>query len=244
MEIWVQKYEDVGLSVESRLVYQYAVMEGLKTKVYSSDEVLSGNLNYEDCDLFVGSVECVSFVLKKKKHSVPEPNYYPKTLRSQLHRNIWKTNIDELISWLSFGGKVFAKSYAWKKITGKVFDQNEVSKLMLNHHRKTTMWASEIVEWVSEYRVYVCNGEILASCIYDGDNNTKIDLAVVENAIKLLENDPQNKIAYAFDWGVLSTGETALIEMNDAWAIGAYKGIEYRDYFNFLMTRWQEMIKH
>lgn len=47
--------------------------------------------------------------------------------------------------------------------------------------------------------------------------------------------------AFALDLGVLSTGEVALIEMNDAFSIGKYNGIDDETYAKFLITRWSEL---
>ena len=46
--------------------------------------------------------------------------------------------------------------------------------------------------------------------------------------------------SYALDVGVLSTGETALVEVNDAYGIGAY-GIAAEHYYTFLKARWDEL---
>ncbi|MMZ69751.1 hypothetical protein D1872_326510 [compost metagenome] len=47
---------------------------------------------------------------------------------------------------------------------------------------------------------------------------------------------------YAVDFGVLSTGQTALVELNDGFSIGAYDGIEAGLYWEVIQARWQELI--
>ena len=47
--------------------------------------------------------------------------------------------------------------------------------------------------------------------------------------------------AFTLDLGVLSTGEVALIEMNDAFSIGKYNGISDETYAKFVITRWEEL---
>ena len=47
--------------------------------------------------------------------------------------------------------------------------------------------------------------------------------------------------AFALDLGVLSTGEVALIEMNDAFSIGKYNGIDDKTYAEFVITRWEDL---
>jgi ATP-grasp domain, R2K clade family 2 len=46
---------------------------------------------------------------------------------------------------------------------------------------------------------------------------------------------------YAIDFGVLSTGETALVEMNDGFALGAY-AIDSQDYTDLICARWTELL--
>lgn len=46
--------------------------------------------------------------------------------------------------------------------------------------------------------------------------------------------------AYCLDVGVLETGETALVEVNDAFSVGMYEGME-ACYPELLVTRWNEL---
>lgn len=46
--------------------------------------------------------------------------------------------------------------------------------------------------------------------------------------------------AYCLDVGVLDTGETALIEINDAFSCGSYS-MSAETYGDLLTTRWDEL---
>lgn len=48
--------------------------------------------------------------------------------------------------------------------------------------------------------------------------------------------------AYCLDVGILDTGETALIEINDAFSCGSYS-MSSETYSKLLITRWNELIK-
>lgn len=49
---------------------------------------------------------------------------------------------------------------------------------------------------------------------------------------------------FAMDVGVLASGETSLVELNDAWAIGLYdQSITPIAYFFWLLKRWTLMKK-
>lgn len=62
-------------------------------------------------------------------------------------------------------------------------------------------------------------------------------------AINKLNNSSDVYAGYAIDFGVLSTGETALVEMNDGFSVGAY-GINQEDYTDMVMARWEELLKN
>ncbi|MBF6135515.1 ATP-grasp domain-containing protein [Nocardia otitidiscaviarum] len=59
--------------------------------------------------------------------------------------------------------------------------------------RRQRVWCSELVRWLTEYRVYVIDGRIVAVDHYDGDGAVPLDLALVE------ANDGYALGAYAID---------------------------------------------
>jgi hypothetical protein len=103
------------------------------------------------------------------------------------------------------------------------------------------VWVSEPVTWLSEYRYYVFESEILGMARYDQletEDAPEPELSVVQQCIA----DLAIAHPYALDMGVLSTGVTALVEANDAWAIGLYDGaLKAPEYVRFLVTRWRSL---
>ena len=79
------------------------------------------------------------------------------------------------------------------------------------------------------------NGEIKDFCFYYGDNNIKIDKSIIQKMVNEFRNSPKD---YCFDVGVLSSGETALVEVNDAFSIGIYS-IPKEVYAELLIARWK-----
>lgn len=51
----------------------------------------------------------------------------------------------------------------------------------------------------------------------------------------------QFPVSFALDLGILSTGEVAVIEVNDAFSIGKYNGIDDETYAKFVIARWNEL---
>lgn len=102
----------------------------------------------------------------------------------------------------------------------------------------TPVWVSEPVQWIQEYRYYVMDSKIIGHARYDQDDaDTAIepDINIVEQCIA----DLAITHPYALDMGILSSGETAIVEVNDAWSIGLYAGaMTPQDYVRFLSARW------
>jgi hypothetical protein len=46
----------------------------------------------------------------------------------------------------------------------------------------------------------------------------------------------------AIDFGSLSTGETALVEVNDGFGIGAYADTATEAYMEMLIARWNQIV--
>lgn len=241
MTVYLQLDEAGGFGMEQRLVYQYCTMERLRARTFEIDTLLQGALDLADCDLLVGSVQGVRAALTQLGVAVPEADYYPAVLQPFLQRDTWATTAGEVLSLLDGGEVVFAKSLAWKGITGQVFRDGDQALLHPYPH-DTPMVAATPVQWLGEFRVYVQHHQVVACCQYEGADGIELDRRMIDLAVERLQATPGTPAAYAFDWGLLDTGATALVEMGDAWAIGAYPGISYRAYFALLQTRWNEML--
>jgi len=97
---------------------------------------------------------------------------------------------------------------------------------------------SECVNFISEYRCFVLNKEMVGCKNYKGDFKIFPNASIMENAINDYINQP---VAYSIDFGVTDKGETLLIEMNDAFGLGSY-GLDKLIYCKILEARWDEIL--
>lgn len=192
----------------------------------------------------VGSVEFVRAYMVANGITEPYANPYPSELYSFLKRSV--------ITILKFflrdeDDKVFIKPKQTKLFTGFVFnskyDDHDIEQLAVLATLPITaeLFMSSIVEWNSEWRYYIKDRKILGKGRYDDgpDEWAEPDITVVQAAVeKSLDS------TCCLDFGVLSTGETALVERNDAWAIGLYEdALDAKTYLDFLKSRWEEIIE-
>lgn len=104
------------------------------------------------------------------------------------------------------------------------------------------MFCAETVYWLTEYRVFVVNSDIVGIKHYWGDESIPLNLKEVEEAINHFEASPERTNGYGIDFGVLQNGETALIEWNDGYALGSYK-LDHELYTDLIIARWEEMMR-
>lgn len=197
----------------------------------------------------VGSVEFVRKAMRLGGFTEPEWDTYPEALQPFLHREIRKIKAGSVL------GHWFVKPVRTKSFTGFVYDPLQDTATLNPHDAEQyevfqslpaaeEVYIAEPVDFLSEHRFYVCNGQILGSARYDPneDGNPEPEMPVVLDMVQTFCATPQAPIAFGIDIGVLSTGKTALVEVNDAWALGFYKGsIGYEAYINTLWERWQQI---
>ena len=229
------------LSKEAMHVRQYALTNDIKCVTFNHVDELSTE-EIQESYLIEGSVETIQMALRRIGKTAPEPDYYPEILQHTdfMNRRVWKSTLEELEKH-HFTQPIFIKSHEWKKITGIVIMPNQRDSFE-SFDKNTKIWCGDMINIIAEWRVYVHHDRIVAVGRYDENpnNDLKLDFNVINKAIDLMKN---KRVSYAFDWGLTEFGTTELIENNDAWAIGAYDGIDYKQYTHFLIDRWNELTK-
>lgn len=199
----------------------------------------------------IGSVEFIRKAMALAGISEPANISYPESLRRYLRREVTQRTAGSVL------GHWFIKPITTKVFTGFVFDTMENPEHLSGHDREqynvflslppeTPVWISEPVTWRSEFRYYVLNGEVRGEGRYDAaaDSMPAPDMFLVNEMVWALACTKNAPAAFSLDVGVLDTGETALIECNDAWALGYYKGsLAHKDYIRMLWMRWEQLAR-
>lgn len=179
---------------------------------------------------------------------------YPTVVADHLMRDVRRSTVGDVLS--SVRRAVFVKPVATKLFAGFVYrpgqpdlmsESDIVSLRQMQALRSCVpLWVSEPVQFVSEWRYYVRHGRVVGSARYDQDGLDDAlapDPFMVEAGAMTMARHGGASI-FAMDYGVLGDGRTALVEVNDFWALGLYKGaLSSGDYFEMLCMRWQEMLK-
>lgn len=199
----------------------------------------------------VGSVEYVREAMRLAGIAEPGPLSYPTELEPLLRRRLDLTTVERV------RGTKFVKPVRTKLFTGFVWDSGAEASSYSEHDREqleallalaptTHLWAAEPVRFLCEWRYYICQGKVIGAARYDPDGDESAPAPageVLQEAIQRLAASPAVPAAYGLDLGVLDTGETALVEVNDAWALGLYgRSIDSKDYLRMLAARWSQVV--
>lgn len=191
-------------------------------------------------DMCVGSVQATTRFFSIAGIKTPESITYPVELEQFLGRSIEKKSLSEI---KSIDLPLFIKpADEIKKFTGDVFSKEshlENLRIFDKCDNDTQVWTSEVLEFETEYRVFVSNGVIYGMKHYKGDFALMINMEKVKEMVLAYKNCPS---AYTLDVGLVN-GETVLVEVNDMWAIGSY-GLEGRDYALLCARRMKEIMNN
>ena len=213
---------DNVMQVEKRAISHASAISDYELLYCSYDDMI---YDYNYCP--IGSVEFVNKIFDFYNFSL-ENISYPTELFQFLLRNVYKGTVKEA------DNNDFIKPIETKLFTGGI-------KSTLNIEENTPVWISTPVNFISEVRYYIHNNKILGYGRYDpNDNDLMPNVDIIEDAILKFESSP---ISYSIDFGVLDTGKTALVEVNDAWALGYYKDhFSTKDYAFLIYERWKQIM--
>ena len=235
----------IQASVETKMPFDetaFAIWCGCRildipTQLYTFTRDIQDELSKDT--LVHGGVPHVVAALNMLGVPIPEVQDYPLSLFRFLGRHI-KTST---IGYLRQRGSlvpVFVKPRGGTKLfndftyTGSIEDQIRLNTF----DGDTKIWESDVVNFVSEYRVLIHQGLIFACRHYKGDCSVFPNLDVATQAIQRFKDAP---VGYSLDLGITDDGRTLLVEINDAWALGCY-GTPSIPYTEMVVNRWKEMV--
>lgn len=208
---------------------------GIETRFYSTFEEIQDGVSPNT--LVHGGV---GNVLKALKHlGAPDPNMseLPQELLPWYGRKVWTSTIAEVQKRAS--GPVFIKPLK----SHKAFDGHVVTDAFRTliytaaQPPELEVLCSEVVRFVSEYRCMVHHGILVACRHYRGDFTVTPDFEVV---LKMIRAFTSASVGYSLDVGVTDDGRTLVVEVNDAFSLGAY-GTPAMTYTNMVVDRWKQM---
>ena len=240
--------QDLG-ALESRVVAQAAMLLDIQVQVVALDRLGAHVGALQGGALPVGSVEFVRACMLLMGLQEPPNLSYPPSLRHLLHRDVRLCRASEVRE------SAFVKPVKTKTFTGFVFDPARPDAAYSEHDREQLhclrslppddmVWVSTTVDFVAEWRCYIMDGRILGIGRYDPnepDDVPEPPMDWLEQAANHLRADGIQTCS--LDVGLLSDGRYAVVECNDAWALGLYgRSLDSKTYLQMLWARWEQLL--
>ncbi len=189
---------------------------------------------------------------------------YPAALERLLNRRTWRGTPAELLAGPAAAmAPVFVKTCRpcfpdGERLDGQVWPSlGRLAELDPSLHEEL-FFCSEPVAFVSEYRCYVLNGQVLGVHAYQllGVFCGPVDASELErhmpdirpepdllaDAVARLAASGEAPAGYALDLGLMAYGRMSLVELNDAVALTNY-GLSSADILDLHLARWQELAR-
>jgi len=245
LKAYIHEYGSNKVEAEHLDIKETLQSRGIECQLFTTKRLMRNQLKIDDNTLVVGDNPTMLNVFKRLGIKWNNDSY-PESLRKYMNRNVWESSIRKFL--MESDGNdlvnVFVKPKSKAKLfTGFVINSNLDLYRLDGVAKDTDLYCSSVVNWLSEYRVFVIKSKIVGVKNYDGDESLKLNMEVIESAISDFEKSNQRTDAYGIDFGILDDGSTALIEWNDGFALGSY-GLEKEIYTELIITRWNEILKN
>ena len=184
----------------------------------------------------IGSVEFCQAAMQRQNIRMPEPLDYPVCLQSFMPEKLILQDWEQAQDVMVRNPEQRWHTKPWQ------------TKLDIDLWvPETRAWLMPWHDFVAEYRVSVCAGELLGLGRYDdGEDDPAWSLKTIQQMIQIYHDSGLAPAGYGLDVGVSAIdGKTYLVEVNDGWALGFYKGTcSPWNYLKLLQARWAEMSEH
>jgi hypothetical protein len=247
MKVFIQNINGQFANINAFTACQGFDKKGYEIRFYENDQLPLDEVT-EDT-VVTGGIKMVEKALGHLNKPVPQLESIPQELAWAANRKVRTLTIKEAREELLLFSNtpLFIKPITrdHKLFTGQVW--KNFSDMLETAHipNDTLVCCSNVVNFVSEYRCYILNNEVVGIKHYKGDFREFPNLSVLDVILKSYIGPS----AYGIDLGVIvsqtestSNKTTSLVEINDGFALGCY-GLSPLIYATMLETRWNEMMR-
>lgn len=236
-------------SYEVRAILAYALTRDIAAVRARAADLRQAQLAHLRAGLTpIGSVEFVRLALEALRLPEPLTISYPDALEPWLGRKILRLTLKDLpgerpIFIKPAGHAKLFSGFVLNDPARSEYAQEQVAKLG-NLLSTTPVYACEPIRFISEWRYYVLEGKIIGCTRYDdgSDEAPGPERGMAQSMVDAFGADGTAPVAYALDVGVTEAGQTVLVEANDAWALGLYRGMDVGGYLEMLQKRWAQIL--
>jgi hypothetical protein len=240
--VLIQKKAGEFASVNGWVAWSGFDQKAYPISFFEWSQLRDGHIQPKPETLVIGGVATVLHALRLLE-AAPGTIDFPESLRMYLGRDIRATTLGEIRGQFTMDDPrpLFVKPRdVHKAFNGHVLSAFRDLIPTAQQPDDLTVWASEVIEFVSEWRYFVRRHEVIGVGHYQGDPFIHPDVSIVRAAVARYRDEASS--AYGIDFGVANDGRTLLVEVNDAYSLG-HIGLRPVPYTNMLEDRWVELMR-
>jgi hypothetical protein len=242
MKVLVQSKKNeptTPFSINGAICLEGFIQQGHSPQFFTVDEIPT--LQFRKEEPVIGGVGTYQRVFERLGVK-SERLSYPESLENFMGRKTGYVKVGHLTALLdSNENQLFIKpANDDKQFTGFICKHKEDRwnpRISAMENDALLAW-SEVVTFITEFRVYVLNGRIQNVSRYRGPVDKYPDMKVVREMVDAYSDAP---IAYGLDVGVTSSARTLLVEVNEALALSNY-GLAPTLHAKMVASRWFEIM--
>lgn len=184
-------------------------------------------------------------IIDKLKIDYPPFDCYPEVLNPYYGRTLRRSTLgEERKIFYKTGTSVFVKPVLPKQFIGHVWNSLLNLIPIANVPDDAEVWVCEPINILSEFRVYVHDGEVLGVKHYWGDWHEVPQKEFIDEMVKQYKGAP---VAYGIDIAVTKPANKyefrtdVVMEVNDGCNLGNY-GLDSIHYGEMIVSRWFEIM--
>ena len=238
--VLIQKKSGEFVSPNSFAAWRGFSERGFDTQFYEWPALRDGGIAIEPSTLIVGGSGAVRHALEQLGVKTPVIDDLPEPLAEFRGRQVWHSTWGDICERFNEPGPaVFVKPLRDPKSFPARLVAAFRDLIPLSHlPAHMPVLVSDPVEFVSEWRFFVLNGQIVGAGWYSGNPLVFPDPKVVSDAVMKWADAPAG---YGIDFGVVADGRTLLVEVNEGFSLGCL-GLRPRVYSQILEARWLELV--
>ncbi|WP_420325533.1 ATP-grasp domain-containing protein [Mameliella sp.] len=239
MTVHILAPDDTIFSVNRDIARVGFAQLGEEVRIFAPEDF--DDLTFAAGDIVVGGIRYARKGMERLGIPVLDLDSIPEALMPFAGRRIWQSTMAEARQLAGNGTAIFVKPLPdrLKLFTGTLLCS--FADLIPTAHipDEEAVICADPVDFVTEYRGFVLHGDLIDLRPYRGDPLCFPDPEVIRAALAA-QSTAGAPAAYALDFGVTSDGRTLVVEVNDAYAVGAY-GLSPIRYARLIATRWAEL---
>lgn len=238
-KVWIQKQDGEFVSPSGCAAFHGFKARDFSIEFFEWPPMRDGHIRIDSDAIYVGGAGTIAHIMHKLAVILPAIDDHPTELHHLLGRNVWRTVMGAVrTAFQQQATPIFIKPYRDPKYFAGTIVKAFRDLIPTAHvPDEKPILASDVVSFVSEWRMYILEGKVIGASCYSGDPLLFPDRAVLERALR---DWPGMPAGCAIDLGVTDERRTLLVEVNDGYSLGSL-GLRPVIYSRLLEARSREL---